>query len=228
MNKKLKAKYYFYIALFLFYSEMACAFWPDVSTPPQSTESKIADEIFHNGIANRISMFNSRLLAREVLSFYRNKWADKFSESQSGPWQQISRLEGKYFINVQVQDDISGSKGRITITELPKKLPKVGLGLPMMNNSNILNEVITKDKNSISTVTLLMNKHGADANRKFYEMHYTNAGWRTMMAKDLQQHGGGLSLVFNKGKNETIVTINKVEGKTTVLLNKVEKKSWFN
>ena len=164
----MKIKIISYAFVYLFYSGMANAFWPNVPAPPQSKESKVADEVIRNGIANRISLFNSRLLARQVLSFYRNKWADKYSESESGPWQQISRLDGKYFINIQVQDELSGSKGRITITELPKKLPKIGVGISMMNNSSILNEVITKDSDKVSTVTLLMNRHTVEANKMFY------------------------------------------------------------
>lgn len=225
---KMKKRYFTFVCLILCYGNVAYAFWPNVPTPPLSTEQPVADEIYRNGIANKITQFNSRLLSRQVLSFYRNKWSDKFSESVSGPWQQISRLEGKYFINVQVQDDISGSKGRITVTELPNKLPKVGVGIAMMTNSSVLNEVISKDKDSVSTVTLLMNKHTVDANKTFYISRYTQTGWKMQMEKDMQLEGGGISLIFNKDADEINITINKVDGSTTCLLNKVEKKNWLN
>lgn len=223
-----KIKYYAFSFLLVLYSGVACAFWPNVPVPPQSTEQPLADAFIHNGIENRITQFNSRLLVREVLSFYRNKWSDKFSESVSEPWQQISRLEGKYFINVQVQQGISGSNGRITVTALPNKMPKVGVGTEMMTDTKILKEVITKDKNSISTVTLLMNRHTVEDNKTFYITRYTQTGWKMLMNKDMTQYQAGISLIFKKDADEINITINKVENMTTCLLNSVEKRNWFN
>ena len=219
-------KYLLFIAIF-FYSQLVFAFWPNVPAPPQSDEIELADEIYVNGVALRIRHFTSLLSTREVLSFYRNKWKDKFAESVSGPWQQISRIDEKYFITVQVQDKgYSGSEGRISISEVPKNKPEVGKNIPMMNGTQVLNEVITKDKYNISTVILLLNSFTAEDNMKFYEELYSQTGWKTVMRKDLQEQG--ISLVFKKERDEVTITVNKIPEGTSVLMNKVEKINWFN
>jgi len=215
-----------FIVIF-FYSQLVFAFWPNVSAPPQSNEIELADEIYVNGVALRIRSFTSRLSPREVLSFYRNKWNDNFAESVSGPWQQISRIEDKYFITVQVQDNgYSGSQGRISISEAPKKKPEVGKDIPMMNGTQILNEVITKDKYSISTVILLLNTFSAEDNLKFYEELFKQTGWKTVLNKNLEEKG--ISLVFKKESDEITITVNVIPEGTSILMNKVEKRNWFN
>lgn len=222
MNRK-----YLLFVIICFYSQLVFAFWPNVSSPPQSDEIELADEIYVNGVALRIRHFTSRLSTREVLSFYRNKWKDKFAESVSGPWQQISRIDEKYFITVQVQDKgYSGSQGRISVSEAPKKKPIVGKDVPMMNGTKILNEVITKDKYTISTVILLLNNFTIEDNMTFYKELYTQTGWKIVMSKDLQEQG--ISLVFKRERDEVTITVNKISEGTSILMSKVEKRSWFN
>ena len=163
--------------LFLIYATTANAFWPVVPAPPQSSQNALADEVIVNGIEMQIINFQSRLTMREVLSFYRNKWMSKFAESESAPWKQISQMKGDYFITVQVKDEgLTGSSGRINIAKAPAKIKKLGEGMPMMESSEPLNEIITKDKLTISTMFLLVNKHSVDMNTQFYERHYKNLG----------------------------------------------------
>jgi len=215
------------IIVIFFYSQLVLAFWPNVPAPPQSNEIELADEIYVNGVALRIRSFTSRLSTREVLSFYRNKWTDNFAESVSGPWQQISRIDGKYFITVQVQDNgYSGSQGRVSISESPDKKREVGKNIPMMDGTQILNEVISKDKLSISTVILLLNTYSAEDNLKFYEELYAQTGWKTVLNKNLQEKG--ISLIFRKESDEITITVNVIPEGTSILMNKVEKRNWFN
>lgn len=219
-------KHGFFILLF-FYSQWVFAFWPNVPTPPQSDETDLADEIYVNGIAERIRNFNSRLSARQVLSFYRNKWNDKFAESTSGPWQQISRMNDKYFITVQVQDKgFSGSQGKIIIAESPTNKKEVGKNISMMNGTKMLNEVITKDQYYVSTVVLLMNNFTPEENMEFYEQQYTQTDWKTVLKKNLQEQG--ISLAFKKENDDVTITINRTSAGTSILINKVNARSWFN
>jgi len=212
------------------YSQLACAFiWPNVPAPPQSTHSNMADEIIINNVEMRITNFESRLSTRQVVAFYRNKWRDKFAESQSGPWQQISHGNKNYFITVQVKDaGFSGSMGRINISKVPDGLPKKKTTVPMMQGSRIANQVITKDKLTTSTMVLLINLNTVDDNVEFYEKNYSQKGWKIIFQKDHQDKNSGVSLVFSKGTDETSVTIKKVKNHSTVILNEVKKRSWFN
>ena len=209
------------------YGQQVLAFWPVVPEPPQSTKNKIADEIFVNGVAVQITEFKSLLSMKQVLSFYRNKWSGKSSESESGEWKQISQFNNKYVTTVQVKENgFSGSTGRISVWEVPKKKPQSGKNIPIMNGSNILNEVISKDKYSVSTVVLISNTHSAEENMEFYEHYHKELGWKTIMKKNLQQ--SGISLVYKNDTDETTITINQVTGGSTIVMNKVVERSWFN
>ena len=216
------------IGLLVFgYSSVLLAFWPNVSLPPQSTKQEVVSELRINGLDMQITNYTSHLSVRQVLNFYRNQWVNKFAESESGPWQQISQMRESYFITVQVKESgFSGSIGRISVLQRPQKVPQVGKNIPKMDDSKILNEVVSKDKLTISTVVMLSNPYSADENADFYEKYYSHSGWRTMMNQNMQERG--ISLVFKKEKTETLITIKDVSGGSTIVLNEIKQRGWFN
>ena len=223
----MKMKISFMVFLFLSYSSLVLAFWPNVALPPQSSRQEVAKDLRVNGLDMQLINFTSRLSERQVINYYRNKWANKYAESESGPWQQISQMRDNYFITVQVQEnEFAGSTGRISILSRPKKVPEVGKNIPMMDSSKILNEVISKDKLTTSTVVLLSNSYSADDNAEFYKKYYSQIGWKIMMNQNMQERG--ISLVFKKDAMEKLITIKNVTGGSTVVMNKVKQRGWFN
>ena len=216
-----------WVAGFMLISKLVMAGWPTVPEPPQSTLSPVAEELFINGVENRLSQFESRLSARQVLNFYRNRWADGFAESDSGPWQQISRLQGDYFTTIQVQDnEMSGSKGRISVMKMIPPKRQIGSDVPLMNQSRVVNEVISKDKLSFSIMVLAVNPFAIEDNLEFYQQHFEKLGWKKTMHQDMQEKG--TTLVFSRDKLETTITITQIQGGSTVLINQVEQRSWYN
>ncbi len=213
--------------LFFGYSSLLLAFWPNISLPPQSTKQEVVKDLRVNGLDMQLINFSSRLSERQVINYYRNKWANKFAESVSGPWQQISQMQDNYFITVQVQENnFAGSTGRISILSRAKKIPEVGKNIPMLDSSRVLNEVVSKDKLTKSTVVLLSNAYSADDNAAFYEKFYSGSGWKVMMNQNMQERG--TSMVFKKERTEILITIKDVADGSTVVMNKVEQRGWFN
>lgn len=223
----MKISYALITILFLAGQEFAQAAWPIVQAPPQSNKEKVAENVRVNGLAMQISHFKSYLSAREVLNFYRNKWSAKFDESTHGQWQQISRMQKNYFITVQVQEaGFSNSFGRINILNLSEKPAAIGVNTPMIFDSEILNEVVTKDKSNISIVTLIANKYSVDANTQYYESYYKQKGWNVVLAQTEQQENQ--MLVFRKQNTEITITLNPFNSGSSIVMNYVEKRRWFN
>ena len=223
----MKIKTWLTVFLFFSCSSILLASWPNIALPPQSIKQEVIKELRVNGLDMQLINFKSRLSERQVINYYKNKWANKFAESESEGWQQISQMQDKYFITVQVQgNDFSGAIGRISILSRPNKVPVVGKNIPMMESSRVLNEVVSKDKLTISKVVLLSNSYSADDNAAFYENYYSKFGWKTMMNQNMQEHG--ISMVFKKEKIETLITIKNVAGGSTIVMNKVEQRGWFN
>ena len=224
---KIKMQKKWLVMVLVLMSQMALAGWPNVSEPPRSTLRPVAEELYINGVETRLSEFESKLSARQVLNYYRNHWDNRYAESDYGPWQQISRLQGAYFITIQVQDnEMAGSKGRISImnTSVPKR--RVGSDVPLMNQSRVMNEVISKDKLSFSTIVLAVNPFAVEDNVEFYQQYFQQAGWKKTMDQFKQEKGA--TLVFNRDKLETTITITRIQGGSSVLINQVEQRSWFN
>ena len=223
----MKNKNFIFICLLFLNYQNAIAGWPDVIEPPQSQSKKMVKEMYVNGVPVSVKFFNSRLSPERVVSFYRNRWADNFAESDSGPWQQISQLTNKYFITVQVKDgNDRGTQGRINITKLTKNKRKVGKDIPMMLQSTILSEVVTKDELTISTMILLFNEYSVDENIQFYKNYFSKDNWVSIIDKSRPDIGS--TQVYKNETDELSVTIKSVAGISTVVLNKVVKRGWFN
>lgn len=217
-----------YFSLLSLHYQNALAGWPQVPEPPQSKLSKLADEVYVNGVPMSITHFNSYLSSRQVLSYYRTRWSDNFAESDSKQWQQISQFKNEYLITVQVQDNSSnGSHGRINISKVSRqKQKKLGKGVPMMADSIVLNEVITKDKLNTSTMLLLINKSSVEENVGFYKTYFDENDWRKIIDKNTLKQGA--ALVYKNETDELSVTVKKINGMSSVVLNKVVKRGWFN
>ncbi len=209
------------------YFPVVSAFWPSVPEIPQATHYEVAEKMIVNGMEIQITRFVSKLNTRQVLAFYRARWRDGYAESEANEWQQISRMQGKYFINVQVKDNgFDGSTGRISILRGDKKRQPVGQGIPLLPGSRILNEVYSEDKYTTSRMVVAINPYSEDDNRSFYTEYFSREEWKVM--EDRFEEGKGVMLFYKKNRDEFMITIKQGNEGTTLVMNKVQQRGLFD
>ena len=213
----------------LVYSLPLMAGWPHVALPPHAESKPLADEIVQNGVPMRVLLFAVPMSADKVLDYYRNRWADKYSESEYEAWQQISRMQGKYFITVQVQAiNHYRSHGRITISRgiKPATAAEPGSGIPLPAQTDVIQDTMMRDRRNRTRTVLASNHNDVMNNAGFYRRHYQAAGWQTVMDRDLMPRG--YALVFRKQQDEITVLVQAFPGGSSIMLNEVRKNGVFN
>ncbi len=206
--------------------------WPNILLPPQAKQlPQLAEKIFTNGVPLKIVNFSSRLSVAQVLRYYRNRWSDGFVENKYEQWQQISRLQGKYFITVQVkpagpgETDIA-TRGRLNILNLNKGDTLKTSSFPFLQGSVIVNDVQTVDKYKKARTLLILNKYPAYKNAEYYQTYFKKEKWNQVMNKTVNPEA--FVLVFSKDEDETSLVIRSSGDDSSILVNEIKKKNWFN
>lgn len=206
--------------------------WPKVILPPQTDFIQpLADEMFISGVPTKITNFKTRLSVRQVLNYYRNRWATDFSENEFGSWQQISRFNEKYFITIQVKDaeDIKNSfitTGRLNISNVDETAIKKAKVFPMLEGSQLINDIQTRDKNKVARTLLFLNHYSSSENAEYYQKFYQEREWSKVMARQIEINK--YMFVFKKDEDEVTIAVDPQEVGSSVLINEVKKKLFFN
>ncbi|VAW93632.1 hypothetical protein MNBD_GAMMA23-662 [hydrothermal vent metagenome] len=206
--------------------------WPNVLLPPQAKEKPpLAEKIFMNGVPLKVVNFSTRLTVRQVLGYYRSRWADGFVEDEYNGWQQISRLQGKYFVTVQAkpselaEHDVA-TRGRINIMNLNEGDIRTTPNFPVLQGSAVINDVETVDKYNKARTLLIVNNYPAEKNAEYYQRYFKKEKWTQVTNKTVGDSAH--VLVFKRDEDETSVVIRSSSGDSSILVNEVKKKSWFN
>lgn len=203
---------------------------PEFPLPDDIRISHLGDSLRVNGNDVNVQLFSSDDSAQEILDFYREQWGTGASHDPGftqtnlqEPWTMISRIEDKYLMTVQVQPTSSGgSKGILGLSRLPERsqAPKLGEGFPAMGDSQVLNEVASKDLGQSGRTMLLGNKHDIGTNAAFYRTRYRDDGW----AFDIDRSVGGIMHVMavRKGRRRVNMVITEVsKGGSQIVVNEV-------
>ncbi len=231
MNNKLLKNLIFCLGMLIIVTPVFAG-WPNVLLPPQAKqETQLAEKIFINGVPLKVVNFSTRLSVVQVLGYYRSRWADGFVENKYQQWQQISRLQGKYFITVQVKpselaDYDVATTGRINILNLNESDTRKTGNFPVLQGSTVINDVQTMDKYKKARTLLIVNKHPANKNAEYYQMYFKKEKWSQVTNKTVEPSAH--VLVFAKDEDETSIVIRSSGNDSSILVNEVKKKSWFN
>ncbi len=203
---------------------------PEFPLPDDIRISHLGDSMRVNGNDVNVRLFSSDDSAQDILDFYREQWGEGASHDPGftqtnlqEPWTMISRIEDNYLMTVQVQPTSSGgSKGILGLSRLPERNrpPKLGEGFPVMGDSQVLNEVASKDVGQSGRTMLLGNKHDIGTNAAFYRNRYRDGGW----AFDIDRTVGGIMHVMavRKGRQRVNMVITEVsKGGSHIVVNEV-------
>jgi len=228
MNKPLV---FILVMFLLLFSRMTYAGWPSTEKPPGAKLEPMGGEMNYNGHEMRSWVFHTPISVDRVLEFYRNRWSSyDLDETEVGPWQQISRKKGRYFITVQIQDGpMQGTIGRINMMDLntlKKSHAKLGKGVPKLSGSIVMNDISSNDENKIARTVTLSNKHSIESNTAFYLNHYRADNWS--VSENTPFTDIGRLIVLKKSADEITITISDTGEDTAILINKTKVHRWYH
>ena len=202
--------------------------WPKFHQAPGMEVNWGADKMVYNGIHLKIETFTCECSSESILDYYRMRWGrldQGFVETESGPYRQIARSDGKYFFNVQVKDVPDGSTGRLSISPIPQEkygeVPVLGVGVPMLAGTQVINDISDSMPNKRSRTVMLINQSSMVENTKFYKRYYESRGWRPMMVT-VDPKVGSQALSYQKKKQDANIVVLQQDGESHILFNEVK------
>ena len=183
----------------------------DLILPTESSLAIVSDHIVHNGIAMAIGEFSSSLPADEVLSFYRQRWAEGgvsgineiddiedlpgFMESSMVGWLMISRLQDEHQVLIQLSTEqangssggfsggsSSGSSGFVSIMPLRASPPSLqSQNQGVFSDLSLLSNNASQDGADRSLMQVFSSPSSVSATHVRYRDKLTGQGWRVLM-----------------------------------------------
>lgn len=228
MNRQMFVRIrYWTMVLFVFAAAPTSAKTPEIPLPDDARVSQLGQSMRVNGNDVIVRTFETSESTADVVNFYRDEWGEE-RNSEPGftvmnlkePWILITRIEDGYLMTVQVRPMANdGTEGLIGLSKLPERhrAPKLGEGFPTMGDSQVMNEVVSKDPGQSGRTMWLKNDHDLRTNIDFYRDNYGNDGW----AVDMDRSIGGVMhvLALRKGRKRVnlVLTESKKQGSQIVV-----------
>jgi hypothetical protein len=200
--------------------------WPSVAAPPHARLQTVAGDMTFNGLPMRIRQFHTTRTPAEVLKFYKHQWNRRYVSNTLGPWQVLGHKQNGYYESIQVRPDGMGTHGFIGVTALENistdSAP--GHGFARMDNSHVINDIVSHDLGKTSRTLILTNRFSVSSNALFYRQHMKDKGWREEIGDGADSSARrGQVLKFHRGNESAVVVIGHSNSRTTVVANLVER-----
>jgi hypothetical protein len=205
--------------------------WPRVPMPSEVRAFDIAQSITLNAMPMRLQGFVSSMPADKLVELFRQGMGSPLVESRLGAQRILGRMQGEFYVSVQIEPAGHGSRGTTAVTHLKAALDgreaalreREELTSRLLPGSRVLSETNSRDGAKLSRHLVFVNDYGESSNRE-------------QLKKLLQQDGLALqwegrpgdALFFKSGAmqgaepKEAIATIHQGDdGRTTVVLNVV-------
>jgi hypothetical protein len=186
--------------------------WPPPPVPPDSSTQDVAGRIIFNGLTMQAQTFRSTHSPKEIVAFYRQRWAGQMVVNQMGHEQVIGHHQGDYFMTVQVSTAGSGSQGNIGVVDLASAPTQFepGKGLPKPMGSKVFNDILYPDDPIPARMVALQNALSPRQNASFYRERLAGEGWKPLddhcsasgCVLDYQRGDQKMNLAITAGQND--------------------------
>jgi len=205
---------------------------PDFPAPDDAVASKVAEEIVVGGRRMTVRAFTTDDSVEDVVDFYKEEWQDPPVEGAPGfaldtdsiaPWTLLTRVEDDYVMTVQVMErKPSGAFGFLALGKLPEpgEKPLAPPAPPAMQGSEVLSNVLSKDKGQEGQTAMLHNDKSLTSNVTFYRNHYRD--WRVDVDREVDR-GKMHALTFTRGREQVAITIQTGRTGSHIVLNLVQR-----
>ena len=197
------------LAALLLLTAPAARAWVAMEAPPQSTVAWVAQDMVYNGVPMRIQYFHSKYSLPQVLAYYRQRWTDigwkNYVEYTAGPWRNISRAQGDFFVVVQVRP-ATGNTAEGYLSQRPLKMsprPLLGQGVPLPPGSKVANDIQSNDGDRLGRTVLAFCPLSVNASAAYYREYMAKDGWS--LVSEGKARNGGRQMVLRKDNQELSV-----------------------
>lgn len=185
----------------------------------------IGQEITHNTLPMRVQGFVSDAPPHKVMELFRQGMGAPLVESRVGSQRVLGRMQGEYYMSVQIEPAERGTRGTIAVTHLRAAPDGRDAALRQREEwtsrlapgSRVLTETDSRDGAKTSRHVVYVNSEGEAANREQLRRILREEG---LVAEPEGAPGGAL---FFKGRAaDAMATFHTApNGRTTVVLNVV-------
>lgn len=197
--------------------------WPQVTLPRDIRVFDIGQQVTANDLPMRVSGFISPAGRGQVAQAFRAAWGHPLVENELGTQLVLGRRQGDYYITVQIESALEGSRGIVAITNL--KAAHEGQDEAresaqlwqrrLLPGSRVISRMVSRDGDRMSVHLVFLNGHSAGLNRERVESVLAEEGLQPERAgRD------GTALFFKGPASEAMATIHQdASGQTTTVLN---------
>lgn len=213
----------------LFAASSAAQEWPSVPLPRGLSVFDIAHQVTVNALPMRLQGFVSPASPDALAARFRQSMGEPLVETNFGKKRILGRVQGEFYISVQIEAGGSGSRGTIAVTNLKAafesqdqtRTEREQLLARLLPGSRVLSVVASRDGQKWSRHILYSNPHGDELNRERLKSMLQEQGF-SFSAAGSGRSADGESLFFKGRAGEAFATIhNGASGQTTVVLNVV-------
>jgi hypothetical protein len=220
----------------LLYALMACAplqaqEWPRVALPGDLRPFDIAREITHNGLPMRLQGFVSALPADRLVEQFRRSLGEPLVENRVGAQRVLGRMQGDFYVSVQIEPAGQGSRGTTAVTHLKVardqedavRQQRERWSSRLLPGSRVLSQTVSRDGPRHATHLVFSNTHGEAQNREGLASLLQGEG--LALEREGHPEGDAGRVLFFKGQGkEAMATLHRDgNGRTTVVLNVVAR-----
>jgi hypothetical protein len=179
-----------------------------------------------------VRAFTTEDTVEEVVEFYEQAWHDPPVDGAPGlaidteaiaPWTLLTRVEDDHVMTVQVMPrKPSGAFGFLALGRLPEpgKLPATPPAPPAPGDSEVLSNILSRDKGQEGQTAIVHNERSLDSNVAFYREHFRD--WRVDVDRAVspdKMH----ALTFSRGREQAVITIQTGRDGSHIVVNLINR-----
>lgn len=205
--------------------------WPRVPVPKELQTFDIGQQLTLNGSPMRLQGFVSPATPDQLAGLFRQSMGQPLAETAWGKLRVLGRMQGDFYISVQIEAAGQGSRGTTAVTHLKAayesrektQLQREQWLSRLLPGSRLLSLVVSQDGTRLSRHIVFANDHGETLNRNRLKSMLREDGLSfEREGRPGDEASAGTTLFFKGDDKEALATIHRdSDGKTTVVLNVV-------
>jgi hypothetical protein len=204
---------------------------PEFPPPPEARVQSMGGSTVIGGRAMEIRQFSSTDNPERVYEFYRRLWKEDEKGIEPGyaetdvmsPWHILSRVEEGYLMTVQAQPvDGKGTWGYLALSRVDEvpAAPASAPDVPQMADSQVLQNITSRDPGQTGATVLLTNRHSLASNVNYYRQQFQASDWRPDMDKAIPKARMHV-LSYTGGRRKIAIVLTGDDKETQVIINDV-------
>jgi hypothetical protein len=204
--------------------------WPEIVLPARIRAVDVGGQITVNGLPMRVKGFVAPGAPSDVADEFRKALGQPLMESRVAGKLVLGRMQGDFYLSVQIEPSGSGSRGAATVTNLKlaaeRRIGATAERERWLNRlpagSRLISHVTSEDAGKSSSHFVLTNGLTDDVNAARLKSMLSEDGMS--LERETQSAGAGYApqgrtLYFRGPNKEAIAVIAHVNGDTAVVLN---------